>query len=247
MLLRAATLARAAAATISCAAGTYACCDGKKSSSSSTPKTLAEVPAALSLRHRQVFLTGHIDDTSARLVIAQLLYLEEASPTEPIQLHINSSGGKVHAGIAIHDVMQSLRAPVRTTCLGHCESMAAVILAAGEKGERACMPNARVMIHQPTRTSSSKNSSKSLEIQAAELERSRLKLAELLAAATGKPRAEIEALLEHDTYYSAQGAVDLGLVDKVCAEGHFSAAAAAAAAEPPPAEPAAADDEPAAD
>ena len=109
------------------------------------------MPAALSLRHRQVFLTGHIDDASARLVIAQLLYLEEASPTEPIQLHINSSGGKVHAGIAIHDVMQSLRAPVYTTCLGHCESMAAVILAAGEKGERAAMPNARVMIHQPTR------------------------------------------------------------------------------------------------
>ena len=227
-LLRATTLARAAAATISCAAGTYACCEGKKPSTSA-PKTLAEVPAALSLRHRQVFLTGHIDDASARLVIAQLLYLEEASPTEPIQLHINSSGGKVHAGISIHDVMQSLRAPVRTTCLGHCESMAAVILAAGEKGERAAMPNARVMIHQPTRTSSSKNSSKSLEIQAAELERSRLKLAELLAAATGKPRAEIEALLEHDTYYSANGAVELGLVDKVCAEGHFSSAAAAAA------------------
>ena len=241
------TLARAAAATFTCAAGTYACtsCESKKSSTS-TPKTLAEVPAALSLRHRQVFLTGHIDDASARLVIAQLLYLEEASPTEPIQLHINSSGGKVHAGIAIHDVMQSLRAPVYTTCLGHCESMAAVILAAGEKGERAAMPNARVMIHQPTRTSSSKNSSKSLEIQAAELERSRLKLAELLAAATGKPRAEIEALLEHDTYYSAHGAVDLGLVDKVCAEGHFSSAAAAAAAAPP-SEPAAADDEPAAD
>ena len=128
---------RAAVATISCAAGTYACCEGKKSSSA--PKTLAEVPAALSLRHRQVFLTGHIDDASARLVIAQLLYLEEASPTEPIQLHINSSGGKVHAGIAIHDVMQSLRAPVRTTCLGHCESMAAVILAAGKRASaRRC-------------------------------------------------------------------------------------------------------------
>ena len=140
----------------------------------------------------QVFVSGVIDDDSAKVVCAQLLYLDRESPGEAIHLNINSSGGKVYAGLAIYGVMRSLHSPVHTTCLGHCESMAAVLLAAGEPGERCALPHARVMIHQPVRGASAKKSNaKELATHAAETERSRKKLAELIAADTKRPVEEV--------------------------------------------------------
>ena len=118
--------------------------------------------------------------------------------------------------LAEADVMRSLRSPVHTTCIGHCESMAAVILAAGERGERRAMPNARIMVHQPTRSpGGASKTSKQLLISATETEKSRLKLAALLARDTGRSEAEMAELLEHDQYYSPDEARAAGIIDEV--------------------------------
>eukprot|EP00967_Tisochrysis_lutea_P094830 scaffold137974_cov31-Tisochrysis_lutea.AAC.2 len=178
------------------------------------PRSMADLVMQLALRERQVFVSGTINDESAKSVIAQLLYLENAQPGAPISVLINSGGGKVHAGLAIHDVMRSISSPVHTTCLGHCESMAAVLLAAGEPGFRRALPNCRVMVHQPTRTAGgASKTSKQLLTSAAETEKTRIKLAALLARDTGRSVEEIESLLEYDTYYSAEEAQKMGLVD----------------------------------
>jgi len=131
LLRRVSSLAVAAGCcAASSAAGSAATrCDDKKSSKKAEPKSIGELVANLATRQRQVFLSGTIDDDLAKAVIAQLLYLEADAPGVPIDLHINSSGGKVYAGFAILGVMRSLRSPVHTTCLGHCESMAAVVRA----------------------------------------------------------------------------------------------------------------------
>lgn len=180
------------------------------------PRSLADIVVHLAARRRQVFVSGSIDDDSAKNVIAQLLYLEHSEPGAPISVLINSGGGKVHAGLAIHDVMRSISSPVHTTCLGHCESMAAVLLAAGEPGFRTALPNCRVMVHQPTRTAGgASKTSKQLLTSAAETEKTRIKLAALLARDTGRSVDEIEALLEYDTYYSAEEALQMGLVDVI--------------------------------
>ena len=127
------------------------------------------------------------------MVIQQLIHLEEADPGVPIAMHIMSGGGKVYAGLAILDVMRALTSPVHTTCLGHCESMAAVLLACGEPGHRYALPNARVMIHQPVRGASpSKSSAKEALIQAQAIDASRLRLCQLLAESTGRPLHELE-------------------------------------------------------
>ena len=128
-----------------------------------------------------------------QVVIQQLIHLEEADPGVPIAMHIMSGGGKVYAGLAILDVMRALTSPVHTTCLGHCESMAAVLLACGEPGHRYALPNARVMIHQPVRGASpSKSSAKEALIQAQAIDASRLRLCQLLAESTGRPLHELE-------------------------------------------------------
>ena len=196
---------------------------GKPSVSASFPKSISEITTSLASKHRVVFLTGHVDDKSSQAIIAQLLHLEHEAPGQPIHLQISSGGGKVYAGLAIHDVMQSLESPVATTCLGHCDSIAAILLAAGAPGRRCALPNSRVMVHQPTRSrgGSSKNA-KELSISAAETEKSRLRLALILAERTGRPLAEIETLLDGDHYYSATEAVEMGLVDHVGGKGHFS-------------------------
>jgi len=230
--------AAAAAAAAAATALSSARCDSKPTrcdskSKVAPPKSLNEVVASLALRSRIVFLSGRIDDDAAKSVIAQLIFLEQDAPGRPIQLHINSGGGSVQAGLAIHDVMQAVTAPVITSCLGHCESMAAVLLAAGESGERSALPNARIMIHQPVRGgSSTKSNAKQAAISAASIEKSRLKLAELLAARTGRPLAEIEAMLEYDTVLDAEGARELGLIDRVGGErGGFVRLPSAAAEE----------------
>ena len=195
----------------------------KKSEKKSDPRSAPELLLSLSMRYREVFINGTIDDESARHVIAQLLFLEREAPGTPIRVNINSSGGKVAAGLAIHDVMRSLSSPVRTTCLGHCSSMAAVLLAAGQKGERYAQPNARIMIHQPRRGGSSgTQTAKELRISAEQIETSRRKTAALLARDTGRPVAEIEQLLEYDHYYSAEEAAAIGLIDRVASPGHFA-------------------------
>jgi ATP-dependent Clp protease protease subunit len=145
--------------------------------------------------------------------------LEQESPQTPIHMHINSSGGNVQAGLAIHDTMQSISSPVHTLCLGHCESIAALLLSAGERGERAAMPNARIMVHQPVRTGGGASNAKQLAISAASIERSRRTLVEILAARCGRPVEEISELLEYDHVCDAQEAIALGLVDKVSAPG----------------------------
>lgn len=229
---RVAAVAAAAAATA--AAATAVRCESskkKKDKDPPPPKTNAELLLSLAARSRQVFLSGSIDDESAKQCIATLLHLDESAPGTPIKLHINSGGGKVQAGLAIHDVMQVLRSPVHTTCLGHCESMAAVLLASGAVGERAALANARIMIHQPVRSSgASKSNARQLSIQHESIEWSRLRLAELLAQRTGRPLAEIEQLFEYDHVCTATQALSLGLIDKVLVEkGALSSQAASAA------------------
>ena len=179
------------------------------------PKSLGELILGLSTRGRHVFVSGTIDDESAKAVISQLLYLEQESPGTPIRLHINSGGGKVQAGLAIHDVMQVLTSPVHTVCLGHCESMAAILLATGAAGERAAMPNARIMIHQPVRGAGGGQNARQLAIHAASIESSRRRLAQLLADRTNRPLDEILRLIEYDHVCDAQQALELGLIDRV--------------------------------
>lgn len=216
-------LAPAAAAVAASAAASCLSAAELKSSSAekpkkpADPKSVGELVATLAVRGRHVFLSGPIDDESAKGVIAQLIYLEQEAPGQTISLHINSGGGKVQAGLAIHDVMKSLTSPVHTTCLGHCESMAAVLLAAGAPGGRAAMPNARVMIHQPVRTGGGGvgNNARQLSIHAASIEASRRRLAELLARYTGRPLDEISAVIEYDHVCDAHGALAFGLVDRV--------------------------------
>lgn len=181
------------------------------------PKSINELVTGLCVRGRHIFLTGKIDDDSAKAVIAQLMYLEQEAPNTPIRLHINSGGGKVQPGLAIRDVMSTLTSPVHTICLGHCESMAAVLLAAGEPGHRSAMPNARIMIHQPKQTGGSSSNARQMAIHAASIERSRHKLAILLSERTGKPLEEILELIEYDTICDAEEALALGLIDKVIA------------------------------
>jgi ATP-dependent Clp protease protease subunit len=191
------------------------------------PKTLPELVMNLATRSRQIFLTGSIDDETARAVIAQLLFLEEESPGTPIRLHINSGGGKVQAGLAIHDIMQVITSPVHTLCLGHCESMAAVLLASGEAGERAAMANARVMIHQPVRRAGASNNARQMSIHARSIENSRMRLAQLLASRTGKSLAEIEEIIEYDHVCNAAEARSLGLIDRVVQPGELTAGTSA--------------------
>lgn len=184
----------------------------------SHPKNLSEMALNLAVKTRTVFLNGPISDASAAAIITQLLYLEQEAPYTPIRLHINSSGGKVQAGYAIHDTMQALTSPVHTVCLGHCESMAAILLAAGAEGHREALPNARIMIHQPVRTSGRANA-RELSIHAESIEKTRTRLNELVAQRTGRPVSEIEKLMEYDHVCDSSEALALGLIDKIVEHG----------------------------
>lgn len=189
---RAGSLVAAGCATASSAGAALAASSDK--SKQDRPRSITDILMQLTTRQRQVFVSGTIDDESAKAVIAQLLFLEHAEPGVPITVLINSGGGKVHAGLAIHDVMRSISSPVHTTCLGHCESMAAILLAAGEPGFRTALPNSRMMVHQPTRgAGGSSKTSKQLVTAAEETEKSRIKLAAILARDTGRSLDEIEA------------------------------------------------------
>jgi ATP-dependent Clp protease protease subunit len=167
------------------------------------------------LKDRIVFLATEVDDTSANLIIAQLLFLESDDPDREITLYINSPGGLVSAGLAIYDTMQYIRCPVATVCVGQAASMGAVLLAAGEPGRRRALANSRVMIHQPL--GGFQGQATDIEIHAREALAVRKKLNEILAHHTGQPVARVHDDTERDRFLSAQEAKDYGLVDHVVA------------------------------
>lgn len=167
------------------------------------------------LRDRIVFLGSPVDDASANLVVAQLLFLESEDPDKPIHLYINSPGGDMTAFFAIHDTMQFLRPPVATMCVGQAASAAAVLLAAGEPGMRATLPNARVLIHQPH--GGAQGQSTDIEIQVREMVEMRDRMVDILVRATGQARERIVADIDRDHILRGSDAVAYGLVDDVIA------------------------------
>jgi ATP-dependent Clp protease protease subunit len=180
------------------------------------------------LRERIVFLGTAIDDTSANLVIAQLLFLEGEDPEKPVHLYINSPGGEMNAYFAIHDTMQFLRPPVSTMCVGQAASAAAVLLAAGEPGMRHTLPNARVLIHQPH--GGAQGQSTDIEIQVREMIEVRDRMVDVLVKATGQSRERIVADIDRDYILRGEAAVEYGLVDSVLVDrGELTLAAAAIA------------------
>lgn len=165
------------------------------------------------LKERIIMLTDEVNDTTASLVVAQLLFLDSEDPTKDIQLYINSPGGSVSAGLSIYDTMQLVRADVSTICMGMCASMGAFLLAGGKKGKRYCLPNAEVMIHQPS--GGSQGMASDIKIQTEHLLAIRERLNRILAENTGKPIEVIEKDTDRDNWLSAQEAVDYGLVDEI--------------------------------
>lgn len=165
------------------------------------------------LKDRIVFLGTAISDEIANLVVAQLLFLQSDDPGKDISLYINSPGGSVTAGLAIYDTIKFLKCPVATYCIGQASSMGAVLLAAGTKGKRHALPNARVMIHQPW--GGVQGSAADISIQAKEILQMRERLNRILAACTGQPLETIERDTDRDFFMSAEEARAYGLVDEV--------------------------------
>jgi ATP-dependent Clp protease protease subunit len=165
------------------------------------------------LRERIVFVTGPVEDHMATLVTAQLLYLESENPKKDIYMYINSPGGVVTAGMAMHDTMQYIRPRVGTVCIGQAASMGAFLLSAGEPGMRVALTNARIMIHQPS--GGAQGMASDIEIQAKEILRIRQRMNELMAKYTGQSIEEIERNVERDKFFSAEEAKSFGLVDEV--------------------------------
>ena len=165
------------------------------------------------LKNRIIFLGTPIDDDVANAVVAQLLFLESEDPDKEIMIYINSPGGVVYSGLAIFDTMQYVRCPVSTACIGMAASMGAVLLAAGQKGSRSALPNARIMIHQPH--GGARGQVTDIEIQAREVKLLKDTLTDILANATGKNRDNIAKDIERDFYMSAVSAKEYGLIDHV--------------------------------
>ena len=165
------------------------------------------------LRDRIIFLGTAIDDTVANMIIAQLLFLQMEDAKKDISIYIHSPGGYVTAGMAIYDTMQFMTCDVATYCLGMSASMGAVLLAAGTKGKRFILPNARVMIHQPSGGASGQASD--ISIQAKEILRLKKKLNEIMSYHTGQPVDRVERYMERDNYMSAEDAKEYGIVDEV--------------------------------
>src|ERR671931_228403 len=168
---------------------------------------------SLLLKNRIVFLGTPIDDTVANLIVAQLLYLAQDDPDREIQLYINSPGGSIDAGLAIYDTMQLIHPPVATTCVGMAASMAAWLLAGGEKGKRAALPNSRILIHQAS--SGFQGTASDIEVQARELLRLETRMQELLAADTGQSVERIARDINRDYWMSAIEAKEYGIIDSV--------------------------------
>ena len=165
------------------------------------------------LKDRIIFLGEEVNETTASLVVAQLLFLESQDPGKDIHLYINSPGGMVTAGLAIYDTMQYIKCDVSTICIGMAASMGAFLLAGGAKGKRLALPNAEIMIHQPS--GGAKGQATEIQIAAENILKTKKKLNEILAANTGKPYDVIAADTERDHYMSAQEAMEYGLIDNV--------------------------------
>lgn len=165
------------------------------------------------LKERVIFLVGPVNDMSANLVVAQLLFLEAENPDKDISLYINSPGGSVTAGMSIYDTMQFIKPDVSTLCIGQAASMGAFLLAAGAKGKRFSLPNSRIMIHQPS--GGFQGQSSDIEIHAKEILYLRSKLNDILAHHTGRTSEEIDRDTERDNFMSADQSVEYGMIDKV--------------------------------
>ena len=165
------------------------------------------------LKDRIIFLGEEVNDVTASLVVAQLLFLEAEDPNKDIHLYINSPGGMVTAGLAIYDTMQYIKCDVSTICIGLAASMGAFLLAGGAKGKRYALPNAEIMIHQPS--GGAKGQATEFQIAAENILKTKKRLNEILAANTGKPYETIAADTERDNYMSAQEAAEYGLIDSV--------------------------------
>ena len=165
------------------------------------------------LKDRIIFLGEEVNETTASLTIAQLLFLESEDPSKDIHLYINSPGGMVTAGLAIYDTMQYIKCDVSTICLGMAASMGAFLLAGGAKGKRYALPNAEIMIHQPS--GGAKGQATEIQIAAENILKTKKRLNEILAANTGKPYDVIAADTERDHYMTAEEAMEYGLIDSV--------------------------------
>src|SRR5476651_2174887 len=165
------------------------------------------------LKERVIFLVGPVNDQTANLVVAQLLFLESENPDKDISFYINSPGGSVSAGMAIYDTMQFIKPDVSTLCVGQAASMGALLLTAGAKGKRYCLPNSRVMIHQPM--GGFQGQASDIEIHAKEILYLREKLNQIMAKHTGKSEETVEKDTDRDNFLSAEQSVHYGLVDKV--------------------------------
>ena len=168
------------------------------------------------LKERIIFLTGGVDDYVSSLVCAQLLFLESENPSKDIAFYINSPGGIVSSGLAIYDTMRYIRPDVSTVCIGQAMSMGSLLLCAGAKGKRYALPNARIMVHQPS--GGAQGQAADIEIQAKEILQLRKRLNEIYVDHTGQPLNVIEDALDRDRFMSPDEALEFGLIDEVVAE-----------------------------
>ncbi len=168
------------------------------------------------LKERVIFLVGAVEDHMANLIVAQMLFLESENPDKDISLYINSPGGAVNAGMAIYDTMQFIKPPVSTLCIGQAASMAALLLACGSRGKRHCLPNSRIMIHQPL--GGFQGQATDIEIHTREILKIRHRMNEILSEHTGQPLQRIEKDTDRDYFMGGQEACEYGLVDSVMTE-----------------------------
>ncbi len=165
------------------------------------------------LRDRVIFLNGGVDDNSANLIVAQMLFLESENPEQDICFYINSPGGVVTAGMAIYDTMNFIKPDVHTVCIGQACSMGAFLLSSGQKGKRSILPNARVMIHQPL--GGAEGQASDILIRANEIQKIKTKLNTIMASNSGKTVEELEMATDRDNFMSAREALEFGLVDEI--------------------------------
>ena len=165
------------------------------------------------LNERIIFLGTPIDDQVANLVVAQLLHLESQDPDKDISIYINSPGGSIYSGLAIYDTMRFVKPDIATMCVGVAMSMGSLLLAAGTKGKRAVLPNSRILIHQPS--AGFEGQSTDIEIHAREIIKMRKEIDAIYAEATGKPEEQVRADMERDRFFTAEQALEYGLVDKI--------------------------------
>lgn len=177
------------------------------------------------LKERIIFLNGPVEDGMSALICAQLLFLESENPKKEIAMYINSPGGVVTSGLAIYDTMQYIRSPVSTVCMGMAASMGSFLLMAGEKGSRIALPNARIMVHQPSGGFSGQASD--IERHAQDIIKTKRRLNEIYAKHTGQPIEEVERVLDRDHFMTADEAKDWGLIDHVYASREAAEEAAA--------------------